>query len=729
MFKTSQKTLAVWLAILITLCGAFAVAEGTEPSAAPTATEAPVATEAPAATEAPDQTAEKAQWTVLIYLCGTDLESQGSMGTYNLQEIAATTPEAGVNVVIETGGAREWHAKETLGLDIAVDKLQRYHFDAEGFALDEELPLDNMASASTLTDFIQWGAKAYPAEKYMLLLWDHGGGSVSGLVSDELHGGAIMPLNQLEIALNNAGVQLEAIALDTCLMATLETAQAVQNSAKYLVASEETVPGKGSAFQTWLQYLYNNPACDGARFGKVMCDATQQKYAELGMTSSARQLTFSVIDLSKIDAVGQAFDKMVTEISALLANPEDFNAFGYYTQNMQHYYYSSMVDIADMASRAQNKALSNDTANAVIEAVDSAVVYNVKGDQRSYSHGLSFYYEPTASDMVLDHYARSCKSAPYLAFLDAVSMGWTAPEWVYEQTERVPDIARKDYTVEVAANLTGEGLPLLTVTNAKQAVAAIDTLLYQYDKRTDSWLALGEDTQVDGDFDVGVFMAEFPQQWFALNGNICRMSIEEETATHTLYNIPFEIIIPELFSLPMQFRAAYVYDVPLSDDIEQEAPPAEEEESAEADVPAEGEESAEEPVDPYAGHYEFYGVWDQDSGNSTALPSRNTEELSAYYGYDIQISVPRVSLPDHYDAGTALSKAFKLNADLQLNTVPMPKGDYAMVFKVTDVFGKIVMSDPVYVAWNGKTATYSGVDVVEEEVAEEVAEEAEEPAA
>ena len=100
-------------------------------------------------------------------------------------------------MVIETGGAREWHAEESLGLDISSERLQRWRYDANGYALVEELPLDNMASGGTLTDFIVWGSENYPAEKYMLVLWDHGGGSLTGLVSDALHNNAIMPLNQM----------------------------------------------------------------------------------------------------------------------------------------------------------------------------------------------------------------------------------------------------------------------------------------------------------------------------------------------------------------------------------------------------------------------------------------------------------------------------------------------------------------------------------------------------
>ena len=448
------------LALLLVFGAAFACAE-----------------ERPTAEPAPN--GEKTQWTVLIYLCGSDLESESAMASYNLEEIAKTAPNDRVNVVIETGGAKQWWASESVGLDIAADKLQRYSYDADGYSLVDEQPLDNMASAATLTDFIRWGAAAYPAEKMMLVLWDHGCGSLGGLIMDELHNEAIMPLDQLEIALTEANVPLEALVLDTCLMASLETAQTVQNSAKYLIASEETVPGKGSAYDAWLQYLYNHPACDGARVGRVLCDVTQRKYVELGQTTTAGTLTFSMIDLSKIPAVSDAFDQMILELSGLLADPEYFFAFGYFTQHMQRYEVETMVDLADMAGRAQNQAITNEVANAVIEAVDAAVIYNLRGDLRSYSHGLSFYYQPTATFQQLDHYARCCKNAPYLAFLDAASMNWTAPAWVYEQTPRVKDIRREDYIVEAETFLTSDNLPLLAITNAPHAVAAVDAYLFQ----------------------------------------------------------------------------------------------------------------------------------------------------------------------------------------------------------------------------------------------------------
>ena len=91
------------------------------------------------------ETAKNAAWTVMIYLCGTDLESQNGMATENLLEISKTLANQKVNVLIETGGAKTWSTKDKLGFDIATDRLQRYKYDENGFTLVEERPLSNMA--------------------------------------------------------------------------------------------------------------------------------------------------------------------------------------------------------------------------------------------------------------------------------------------------------------------------------------------------------------------------------------------------------------------------------------------------------------------------------------------------------------------------------------------------------------------------------------------------------
>ena len=187
------------------------------------------------------ETAEEdmTEWTVMFYMCGSDLESKYSYATGNLEEIASCSyphsrisdimkdyadlmdrtriPYPGsVNVLIETGGCKQWHARH-LGMDISTNALQRWHFDGyknndapDGFSLEQSLPLQSMANPETLTDFVRWSAENYPAKKYALVLWDHGGGSKTGIFIDELFDGEMMHLDELGDALRNTGVHLEA---------------------------------------------------------------------------------------------------------------------------------------------------------------------------------------------------------------------------------------------------------------------------------------------------------------------------------------------------------------------------------------------------------------------------------------------------------------------------------------------------------------------------------------
>ena len=69
----------------------------------------------------------------------------------------------------------------------------------------ERLPLKSMGDPEQLSDFIRWTAKNYPAKKYALVLWDHGGGAKTGLFIDELFSGDVLYLYELKQALADGG--------------------------------------------------------------------------------------------------------------------------------------------------------------------------------------------------------------------------------------------------------------------------------------------------------------------------------------------------------------------------------------------------------------------------------------------------------------------------------------------------------------------------------------------
>ena len=102
MRKHMRGWLCACMTVLVLLTmGVSALAEGTDAQSIETAAISEAQT-----TEITAKKTDKAEWTVMIYLCGTDLESRWGMATYNLSEIAKTDPNDAVNVVIQTGGAK-----------------------------------------------------------------------------------------------------------------------------------------------------------------------------------------------------------------------------------------------------------------------------------------------------------------------------------------------------------------------------------------------------------------------------------------------------------------------------------------------------------------------------------------------------------------------------------------------------------------------------------------------
>ena len=665
----------------------------------------------PVMAEESAEAAESAAWTVMIYLCGTDLESKNGMATENLLEISKTLANQQVNVLIETGGAKAWSTKEKLGFDIATDRLQRYKYDENGFTLVEERPLSNMAQTETLTEFIRWGQENYPADRYMLTIWDHGAGSMEGVILDELHNSAVMSLEDLGRALDDANVPLELLFMDTCLMATIETCAVVDGQTRYLVASEETVPGYGGNYKGWLQYLFDNPECDSARLGRVICDTVQQKYAEQG-AGAADTVTMSVIDLKKMDAVYTAFDNMFAEAGSLLQNVNAFSEFAVAISRSETYYTSEMRDIADMASRASGHGISTETAKRLVNAVDDAVVYAVKGATHSYSHGISFYYAPTGSKYYMDRYARNCPSAFYLAFLDATHMDWTAPASVYEKVERLPEITYEDYVV-AAHGAVRDGDLLLDITNAPDAITSVDAVIFRFDEEKQSWIRMGTTFKVGAklaDDGTLVYTAKFDGKWPMIDGVACQMNIIEENMSYTLFGIPMQIN-GQVYEL----RAAYVFEESLedmynkllalyaTDDGQTEE---EKQEALVNGVLAIMNGNFGDDVDPYQGQFQVYGLWNGDN-SGLQVPGRNVISLTEAAGANATLVSNNFDIASMKDLDYANNGDIVIDRNLSIEEGVLPAGSYAYSFLITDVLDHTTVTELMMFVWDGEAADLS----------------------
>ncbi len=321
--------------------------------------------------------------TLMIYLCGSDLESENSMATADLNEMLhAGLNDEKVNIIVETGGAKKWNNSV-----ISNKTNQRYRITSRGLqVLDKDVGRKSMVDPNTLVDFIQFCAKNYPANRYMLILWDHGGGAISGYGYDQTASGT-MTLDKLNTALKKGGVKFDFIGFDACLMGTLETAVVTEQYADYLIASEEAEPGTGWYYTNWLTALSKNPSIETVKLSKTLIDdftdVSKKNYPGCNTT-------LSIVDLAEFaGTVPDAFNDFSGDIAKMLDDSEykqvadaraDAREFGV-SSKVNH------IDVVDFATRIGSKK-----ANALANAVKGCVKYNRTSVSMKNSNGLSIYF-------------------------------------------------------------------------------------------------------------------------------------------------------------------------------------------------------------------------------------------------------------------------------------------------------------------------------------------------
>ena len=243
----------------------------------------------------PGQIGGSGSATVLMYMNGSDLESEAGEATSDIAEMIDSGIGANVNVVIETLGTSEWQ-----DYDIASDHTQRYVVNQGKLQLvDDSLGQLDTTDPQTLSDFISWGVKNYPADRYILLFWDHGAGPVYGFGYDEFQSEeSALTLDEMKKALDaNSDVHFDIIGMDCCIMGSLETCLVLQPYCDYMVVSEDFEPGIGWSYKGWMNMLEQNPGVDTVELGKVIVD---DMIADVAADEENGDATMALIDESQV---------------------------------------------------------------------------------------------------------------------------------------------------------------------------------------------------------------------------------------------------------------------------------------------------------------------------------------------------------------------------------------------------------------------------------------------
>ena len=373
--------------------------------------------------------------TLMIYMCGSNLESDAGAASDDLKEMVAGMGSNQVNVIVMTGGSRSWHTD-----GIQSDAIQLHSITSSGIhhlSVDgvESTP-GNMGESATLTRLIDYSVSNYPASRYALILWDHGSGPMGGVCADEWHDMDMLTLDEIVSALEASKLpgKLDWIGFDACLMGTLEVACAVQPYAQYMIASQSTEPGYGWNY-SFLKQLDRDQ--NGADTGKRIVDAYFDQYIDLPDT-----LTMSCINLgqltpllSEMDAFFGPIADGITEEQFPNLYRQSLSTIGFGRAASSDEISLDLVDLGDLVLHIED--VSGHQA-ALLDALNNAVVCS--RSNRSGINGISVYHPLQNTSHTTDWQEQSDRtngSTGYRRYIQAFSQMLTsrgAVNWAGMQT-------------------------------------------------------------------------------------------------------------------------------------------------------------------------------------------------------------------------------------------------------------------------------------------------------
>lgn len=624
-----------------------------------------------------------AEWTVLWYLCGTDLETDEGSATYNLEQAIAGKTNDEVNIIIVTGGTENWQNSVIPNDAICLYRLNNNGQD-NGLTEVDHLEDGNMADTTLLSTMIQRVFTDYPAKHTMLIMWDHGGGSVGGVIYDERTEDSLSLL-ELNTALRQSNQHFDIIGFDACLMASLEVANMLVPYADYMIASQELEPAGGWNYQEIMETFSNNPSVQPAELGVVICDSYLQHCIEWDDKEMA---TMSLINLSKVPDLVDSFDVMSWELTGIADDPasiqsyrQDVSKARNFGGNNKSEGYAHMVDLGELVLNTEG--VWDETGLAVLDKLFESVEYRIDGSTYQKANGLSVFYPFTTDEEVSDAceiVAEIPVSKAYMRFIGAMVPSWNVPtdmnqlfaerpETSFSTSETpvptdnsaettVSQLNPTEFQVTFSTEVNDEGYFALYVESGLDIVQDVQFALYMIDEEENSAILLGTDNDISADWDGGVFYDNFRGVWLTMNGEYCSPILIESQDDYNLYTIPIE-----LNGERTNLRVMFVIESEYTDGV--------------------------------IGSYTVLGVWD-GTDVDTSIAARGTHPLKEG---DIILPLFEAYSLDGDGNESEEWAGYEIiagsNGEITLEEQDLYEGEYYYSFQLTDIFGQAYESDGI----------------------------------
>jgi hypothetical protein len=329
-------------------------------------------------------------WTFMVYLAG-DNNLEGA-GIDDFLEMSSVGSSSAVNIVVQfdripgyDDSYGDWTSCKRFYVTPGMTPTPAN--------ASSDLGECNMGDPNTLDEFVTWATTNYTADKYALILWNHGSGWKKfapwdekvgrGVCWDVTNGGDYLTLQETELALTGKSVQL--LGYDACLMHMIEVVYQVMDNAGISAGSEETEPWDGWPYNTILDDLTGTPTMTPSTLGATIVSRYIEYYP-----SETQSAVDNVDLLGLVTAVDNLAQALISELSG------NYNEIKDARDNVQHFTDFNYIDLYHFAELIKLYVPgAGSAAQAVMDNVNTTVYAEAHGSWYPNAHGLSIYFPKT----------------------------------------------------------------------------------------------------------------------------------------------------------------------------------------------------------------------------------------------------------------------------------------------------------------------------------------------
>ena len=264
------------------------------------------------------------------------------------------------------------------------------HIDSEHLPLKlQEMGEVNMGDPATLTDFLQYAVEHYPAQRYILAFYDHGGGW-QGTCWDDTNGHDNLTMDEIRTSLATVGGVDLVLFSAPCLMGSVEAAYELRQGTEVYIGSENL-----SGYSLWSETmgdicrtLHSDPGISNLDLGELIIDSIRQ---HAGEPTPVTGMTMSAVRTDRLSALAEAVEAVSL---AYLSRIDSFRAhIDAVYQDVTRFYgvFADLWDLARQLRLVEQDPAVRDTLGLMQSCLEASIVAECHGTDWTDAHGLTLF--------------------------------------------------------------------------------------------------------------------------------------------------------------------------------------------------------------------------------------------------------------------------------------------------------------------------------------------------